>query len=162
MSSWRREACKSKCKSTSIQGWAEALPKAPLEAARKSKRQHSNPFKSHETTQCHGSAEGVRVKVLLFMWRWIRSSPRDNCSRGNKLLCPPKRWGQDTTTLLYGTETIVNRELKLAHFLPSILIIAFRDCDCFDSPCIDPCWTPLRAEIKWELRFLLHNPWSQT
>lgn len=42
---------------------------------------------------------------------------------------------------------IVNRKCSL----PSILIIALRDCDCFDSPCIDPCWTPVETEKQKKL-----------
>lgn len=40
----------------------------------------------------------------------------------------------------------------IVHHLPNIRMIAFLDCDCFDSPCIDPCWTPVKCtnfEINW-------------
>lgn len=33
--------------------------------------------------------------------------------------------------------------------LPNIRIIAFLDCDCFVSPCIEPCWTPATRNMEF-------------
>lgn len=36
---------------------------------------------------------------------------------------------------------------------PNIRMIALRDCECFDSPCIDPCWTPADNKNVWKNEF---------
>lgn len=93
--------------------------------------------------------------ALVSSWKWkfycfAGASPSpDNCWRRNKTLCRIQQSERRGRESLY--ESIRKKgedfadgkwSLNWNHSLPSILIIAFRDCVCFDSPCIDPCWTP--------------------
>lgn len=51
-------------------------------------------------------------------------------------------------------------QFKIYENPPSILMIAFLDCDCRESLCIDPCCTPVEGEGLSEYQeyvMLLHN-----
>lgn len=57
-----------------------------------------------------------------------------------------------TSQAMKESRKLKKKKKKIAAALPSILIIAFRDWACFDSPCIDPCWTPVACELNLKKR----------